>query len=432
VDGTPWQPDGVNYYPASTPWRDFWTEYDGQVIDTDMARAAGLGFDALRIFVPLGVGPERPSDDVLDKLDDFLARARGHRLRVIVTLFDLDVDYRTGAWVAADRYLERLLDRFRDDPTILAWDLKNEADLDDRRVGRPLVDAWLRHVILTARALDPKHLLTVGWSDTRWASRLADHLDVVSVHDYRDPAGLPERLAAAGAAAPEHPVLLTEYGSSSWQSPLVIGGRGEIGQARDIAVARAGMDTAAGSHGGRFLWALSDFSLGAPGPDGVSAWRRGVQRSFGVLAADGSTKPVVAALGGQPIPDEPILPSPFLLAILLATLVGVLRAAHRLRKGSLGPVGALLLVLLHPLSYAAVGLVMTVLAEALQIPQAWLPLLAVFCIVVASLLAGLLTRISGSAARRLRGLVVTGRRQASPRRARSDDESQANTELSSH
>jgi hypothetical protein len=367
VDGRTYAPEGVNYYPAETPWRAFWTEYDPRVIDADLDRAQALGFDALRIFVPFGTGPVRPADDVIDRLDDFLDRASSRELRVVVTLFDLDFDYRPSAWAAADHYLERLLPRFADDPTILAWDLKNEPDLDDARVGRSLVDAWLRHVITTARSFDPNHLLTVGWSDPRWADRLAPLLDLVSVHDYGDPAALPDRLGAAAESTPTKPLWLSEYGASSHTSFLVPSERGEAGQAAHLAAVRGGLASMpSDALAGRFVWSLRDHSMTAPAPDGVRPWRRGVQRTFGLIRTDGSPKPAAAAIGGDAISEPPAI-GPYLSMLALAAAWGLSVGLVWWRRRRGRAVAALALAVAHPVGYLVLGLALTVLLETLRI-----------------------------------------------------------------
>ena len=48
-------------------------------------------------------------------------------------------------WPDADRYLETLLTYFKNNPTILAWDLKNEPDLDYRTAGKEVVNSWLAY-----------------------------------------------------------------------------------------------------------------------------------------------------------------------------------------------------------------------------------------------------------------------------------------------
>jgi hypothetical protein len=60
------------------------------------------------------------------------------------------------------------------------------------------------------------------------------------------------------------------------------------------------------------------------------------------------------------------------------------------------------------LCYGVVGLVLTVLAEILRLPQASLPGLAALGLLGASILAGRLSAISGSAAGRMLRLLSVG------------------------
>lgn len=429
VDGVAWRPDGVNLYPAATPWRDFWRSYDPAIVDVDLARAAGLGFDAVRIFVPYGPGPDHPEEVALSGLDDFLARARAHDLRVIVTLFDLDVNYDPASWSGADRYLERVVGRFASDPAILAWDLKNEADLDDRQVGAGLVDAWLQHVLRGVRALDPHHLVTVGWSTPGMATRLADRLDLVTFHDYREVAALGTRLAAAGQdmamAVPEgRPTLLTEYGASSWSSPLAPGGVGPVGQARDVAVLRAAIAADLTLDGG-MIWALNDFTRGAAAAPGASAFRKGVERSFGMVDPVGEPKPVAAVLAGGDAPVASPLPAPWTLAVLLALLLGTLRgllSLVRRRRARRSVILGLPLAAAFPIGYAGgyvvMGLVLTFIAELLTLPPAALLVLAGVAMVAAAVGTELVVRGIGGAWRRVWPRIAGRRRRRRTARRR--------------
>ncbi|MFN8623158.1 MAG: cellulase family glycosylhydrolase [Chloroflexota bacterium] len=405
ADGAALHLDGVDYYPADTPWRDFWAKYDPAVVETDLRRAQRLGFDSIRVFVPYGQGPDHPDDVALTGLDDLLGRARALGLRVVVTLFDLDVNYDPGAWSGADRFIDRVVGRYADDPTILAWDLKNEADLDDRRVGAPLVDQWLLHVLRRLRTLDTGHLVTVGWSTPAMAARLADRLDLVSFHDYGTVSGLGARLATADAAVTAavtggRPALLTEYGASSWTSPLAPGGLGVAGQAREVAALRDAI-AAEPTLDGAMLWGLNDFSGKAAAAPGASAWRKGVERSFGVIAADGTDKPVAAVLaGGAAVaPAGSMLPGPWTLMVLLAGLLGVLRGAWwAWRRRRAGRVRAVVTGLLFPVAwagaYVALGLAFTFVAEMIKLGGTTLWVLAAVALLLAGVVAEVLVRIT--------------------------------------
>jgi len=162
LDGRPYQMAGINYYPQATPGT-LLADYDGGLIDRDLDRIRSLGLNTIRIFVPFEqFGGPQPDPAMVERLGDLLDRAGAHDQRVIVTLFDFWTGYDLLRWPDGDRQLEVLLDRYQSHPAILAWDLKNEPDLDYKSAGRDTVDGWLAHVARLARQHDPNHLLTIA------------------------------------------------------------------------------------------------------------------------------------------------------------------------------------------------------------------------------------------------------------------------------
>lgn len=336
LNGHPFELTGVNYYPQARPWLDFWLRYDPPVSDTDLARIQSLGLNAVRIFVPYDAfgGPTvRP--DLLDRLADFLDRATAHGLKAIVTLFDFRTDYNLLLWPQSDRHIESIVGRFRDHPAILAWDLKNEPDLDYAANGRQLVDAWLTHSAKQIRAIDPNHLITIGWSSPTAAANLSDLVDFVSFHYFTPAQDLPQRYSALRVAVGEKPIAMTEFGLSTWNSPFFPGGHSEPEQAQyyaDILGALRGTDSA-----GYLAWTLYDFDSVPPSVVGRLPWRTGPQSQFGLIRRDGTPKAAAGLLAaGAPLDVVRIPPlarflKPFWLALFISVLV-VLFIAIRLRN----------------------------------------------------------------------------------------------------
>ena len=124
--------------------------------------------------------------------------------------------------------------RYRDDPTIFAWDLMNEPEIDDRArdaAGAPLARSWLAEMAAHVRSIDPNHLVTSGdegFFDRPGvldpAAELAiPGLDFGSWHLYPDTYRIPPaqgvelvRRHGEVAAAAGRPVLLQEFGYG-WQ-----------------------------------------------------------------------------------------------------------------------------------------------------------------------------------------------------------------------
>jgi endo-1,4-beta-mannosidase len=64
---------------------------------------------------------------------------------------------------------------------ILAWDLKNEPNLDFENRDKSNVLSWLEHMITVVKENAPNHLVTIGWSKLA-AIHLANKVDFVSYH----------------------------------------------------------------------------------------------------------------------------------------------------------------------------------------------------------------------------------------------------------
>ncbi len=294
VGGRPFIIRGVNYYPQESPWLEFWPNYDGALIDRDLAHMRALGFNTVRIFVPFEQFGGADVDPVMiARLRDFLNVAGRRELQVIVTLFDFRGDYSLVTWPAADRHLETLLTTFNRHPAILAWDLKNEPDLDFDSQGEDLVTGWLAHAADLARRTDPHHLVTIGWSSPAAAAALVDRVDFVSFHYYEPAGDLPGRLAALRRKiGPEKPVALTEFGLPTWNSFFFPNGHTPAEQAVYLSQVLAAVEI--GELAGSVVWTLYDFSEVPPIVAGSWPWQTGPQRHLGLIDLAGNPKPAAA------------------------------------------------------------------------------------------------------------------------------------------
>jgi len=173
-------------------------------------------------------------------VDRVLAAARAHGLRVLPVLEDGPGDCSTGAsgvsldqvdggtWYAGGyreplgtaaisyrAYVARVTHHYRDDPTILAWSLMNEAETAQRDdQGRSQLVDFARDVSAVAHAADPHHLVTLGTqSNGAPGASGADFsavyglagLDLTEVHDWGRYGGDDQAMpgAAAGGGLPE-------------------------------------------------------------------------------------------------------------------------------------------------------------------------------------------------------------------------------------
>ncbi|MEO0328714.1 MAG: hypothetical protein AAF217_08970 [Pseudomonadota bacterium] len=278
---------GVNYYPAKTPWSEFWSEFDEEIIDRDMKRIASYGGNAVRIFIPFSdFYDQGTSDQALRHLDRFLALAAKHRISVMPTLFDFKGDYIASGWAAEYQYLKQVLPVLKRHQNVQIIDLKNEPDLDYQYHGKATVDLWLTLFAGLVRDLVPDMSVTIGFLNYESAIRLRDIVDVISYHDYEDQAETHLRFETVKAVAEGKRILVTETGQPSWG---MAGGFPFSMQSQsqwlDIQL------EALKASDGVYVWALYDFEY--DDTEGIASlpWRRLMQATYGLFENDGSEKP---------------------------------------------------------------------------------------------------------------------------------------------
>ncbi|MCB0011621.1 MAG: cellulase family glycosylhydrolase [Anaerolineales bacterium] len=298
LDGQPYYIRGINYYPSGAPWHDFWTSYSPAQTAEDLALIRSLGLNSVRIFVPYSqFGEHALIPDLVANLDDFLQQAEAADLKVIVTLFDFRTDYQLLLWPNADRHLDALFEHYRDNPTILAWDIKNEPDLDYGGGQQELVQNWLLHIVSRARRLDPNHLVTIGWSSAAGAAPFVDIVDFVSFHYYGWADDFPATYDGLRQAAGDKPIVMSEFGLPTWNSFFFPGGHSQFEQAAyyaEILTAVRATDMA-----GYQAWTLYDFEAVPGDVAGMLPWQTGPQAQMGVVRVTGELKPAAQLLAAD-------------------------------------------------------------------------------------------------------------------------------------
>ncbi|MDD9920865.1 MAG: hypothetical protein OXQ92_01085, partial [Boseongicola sp.] len=96
---------GLNYYPAETPWRDFWPSFNDDAVARDFDRMVDLNANSVRIFLTRDAFLGKSSDAALKNLEKMLALAGEKGLQVVPTLFDLKQDFSLGSWADDAQYL---------------------------------------------------------------------------------------------------------------------------------------------------------------------------------------------------------------------------------------------------------------------------------------------------------------------------------------
>ena len=294
ASGQAFVPNGVNYYPQKTPWQIFWPTYDSNIVRKDLMLIRRLGFNIVRIFIgDMDLKDEKSTTRNMGKWRNFLDLSQKMGLKVIVTLFDFMGDYPSKMNPATIAQLRLLFTSFCSNTAIFAWDIKNEPDLDFQKDSARVL-RWLDGVIEQARTYDTCHLLTIGWAHPEHATLLADKVDFVSFHSYRRPDSLDEDLTKLLSLAAGKPVVLEEFGASTYAGPEDSRTAREVRQARYFSAVRDILR----QHGDIpwLVWTLYDFSEEIVPAPGRSDIIRAEQSRFGILRSDGSLKRGAAAL----------------------------------------------------------------------------------------------------------------------------------------
>ncbi len=252
----PWMV-GCNFIPSSAINQlEMWQAetFDPITIDRELGWAESLGYNSVRVFLH-DLAWEQDHQAFLSRVDRFLEIADRHHIGAVVVLFDSVWDPRPRAgtqppprpglhnsgWVQSPGaailgdparrdmlkgYVVGVMDRFKRDRRIHAWDLMNEPDntngssygrLEPRdKVQRAL--ELLEKTFAWAREVAPSQPLTAGvWiGDLTRPDRLSpanrlmlDSSDVISFHSYRPLAELKKDVEALRLY--HRPLLCTEY-----------------------------------------------------------------------------------------------------------------------------------------------------------------------------------------------------------------------------
>ncbi|MCU4655220.1 hypothetical protein N8I71_20450 [Roseibacterium sp. SDUM158016] len=279
---------GINYYPAETPWTKFWQGFDAATIAEDFDRIAGLGGNAVRVFLQRDTFlDDRTAPQALDDLAELLSLAERAGLSVVPTLFDLRGGYEGATWANDAAWLARVLPVLEASVAVAYVDLKNEPDLDMDLQGPGQVEAWARAMLATARSIAPDLAYTIGWAHPDAAPLLADTLDLITYHDYGPVAESAAALDHVRAVAGDRPVHVTEIGETAFS--LVVGRFPASPRAQSERLA-ARMMALAGADG-IFVWTLHDFPEPDPAAIGRSPWVIGLQGHYGLIDATGTERP---------------------------------------------------------------------------------------------------------------------------------------------
>ncbi|ALJ06487.1 glycosyl hydrolase family 5 [Pseudalgibacter alginicilyticus] len=280
---------GINYYPKANPWNMFGDAFSIDTISKDFKIIKNAGLNSVRIFVQYeDFGKANVSPKKLKKLKQTLDLADKHHLKVVLTLFDFYGDYSIINWTLNHRHAEKIVTTFKNHNALIAWDVKNEPNLDFESRGKETVIAWLDNMIDLVKSVDTIHPVTIGWSNAKSASILKDKVDIVSFHYYEDLQKLDEAIQTLKTEIPNKPLVLQEFGLSSYSGLWNPFGTSNKDQANYHKKAQ---EVIAANNLQFMSWTLYDFNNIPKEVVGRLPWRKRAQEHFGFITQKGETKP---------------------------------------------------------------------------------------------------------------------------------------------
>ena len=247
---------GSDYIPANAINElEMWQEatFDAKRIDLELGWAEGLGMNTMRVFLHDLMWQDPAGSR--KRIDEFLKIAARHKIKPMLVLFDSCWDpaphlgkqhpptpgVHNSGWLQSPGaaalkdpaqyprlrlYVQGVVGAFTKDKRILAWDIWNEPDNMNNNSYRKLepenkvelVLALLPQAFAWARSAHPTQPLTSGvwqgdWDDPAKLAPMAkvqlDESDVISFHNYGDPADFDKHLKELLPL--NRPVLCTEY-----------------------------------------------------------------------------------------------------------------------------------------------------------------------------------------------------------------------------
>jgi endo-1,4-beta-mannosidase len=263
-------------------------KFNIDIIGNDFKIIKDAGLNSIRIFVPyLDFGKANVKPEKLEKLQKVLDTALKQDLKVVITLFDFYGNYDILDWTLNHRHAEKIVEKFKDHEAILAWDIKNEPNLDFDSRGKENVTAWLDFMIILVKSIDKKHPVTIGWSNTKSATILKDKVDVVSFHYYDELAEFENEYLDLKNKIKNKPLILQEFGISSY------GGfwRPFVGSEKKQANFYKEIQKVMSKNSIPFIsWTLYDFDNIPKEVLGRLPWRTNPQKKFGFISNTGEKK----------------------------------------------------------------------------------------------------------------------------------------------
>ncbi|WP_299886017.1 glycoside hydrolase family 2 TIM barrel-domain containing protein [uncultured Lacinutrix sp.] len=280
---------GINYYPQASPWDMFGDSFSKDIIAKDFKIIKEAGLNTIRVFVQYeDFGKAKVNMQKLEKLKQTLDIAKVNKLKVVVTLFDFYGDYSVLDWTLNRHHAETIINALKTHDAIIAWDIKNEPNLDFESRGKNNVIAWLDNMIDLVKSIDDQRPVTIGWSNTESAIILKDKVDFVSFHFYDAIDTLEASIKTLKKEITQKPIVMGEFGLSSYNGLWNPFGNSDKDQANYHKKAQ---EIIANNDLQFMSWTLYDFKNVPKEVVGRLPWRKNAQKQFGFINLIGGKKP---------------------------------------------------------------------------------------------------------------------------------------------
>lgn len=180
-------PVGVNYHPINSE-ADGWEDWYAHDFAADFKRLAEARLSMVRVFLSwklLEPQVGQYDEDAFERFAEVLSSARENRLQVIVCLFGddrhselVDVvwakkrDMRNDPYVVSRQValVQKVVNRFRGESAVFAWELANEAFLLGFTTAEEL-ETWAAALREAIREIDPSRPVTLGLDPETYFAR---------------------------------------------------------------------------------------------------------------------------------------------------------------------------------------------------------------------------------------------------------------------
>ena len=217
--------------------------------------------------------------------------ATDYDFRLIVTLNDMPD---LVALYDNPQYIQEqtrfIINRYQNEPAILAWDLRNEGDIDygsrsilQTQVPRTQVLQWLKETSALVRSIDSNHLLTAGWLNE--AHSTAPYVDFISFHHWTSANDLEHRIRALHLTTSK-PILLQEVGYSTHHANITPQGQADLLETIIQTSEEQGLL-------GWMIWTAFDFPITATCYPSPCQSPDNAEHDFGIWTVDYVPKPAV-------------------------------------------------------------------------------------------------------------------------------------------